>query len=90
MDTSFGEDNLEGIYWIPLDEDQLAPIQASHDGCRPFFFAVQLDDDRIACELLVRTRNRVRCDCIRYATQHQRNWLIEMFDAIFDELEIIT
>ena len=90
MDTHFGKDSLEGIYWIPVDEEQLAHVQPSHDECHPFFFAVQLDVDRIACELLVRTRNKIRCDCIRYATQDQRNWLIGMFDAIFDDLEIIT
>ena len=81
---------MDGVYWVPIDEEHLAGVQAAHDQCRPFFFAVQLDEDRIACELLVRTRNRIRCDCIRYATEEQRNWLIGMFDAIFDELGIIT
>ncbi len=90
MNTHFGKDSLEGIYWIPVDEKQLSRYQVSHDDCRPFFFAVQLDEEKIACELLVRTRNRIRCDCIRYATRNQRDWLIGMVDAIFDELEIIT
>jgi hypothetical protein len=44
----------------------------------------------MACELLVRTRQRVRCSCIAYATRPQRNWIIQMLDEIFDELNIQT
>ncbi|MEJ2475367.1 MAG: hypothetical protein P8Y74_15975 [Desulfobacterales bacterium] len=44
----------------------------------------------MACELLVRTRQRVRCSCIAYATRPQRNWIIQMLDDIFDELNIQT
>jgi hypothetical protein len=49
-----------------------------------------LGADRLAAELLIRTRNRVRCDCIHYADERQRNWLVQTVDAIFEKLEIIT
>jgi hypothetical protein len=52
--------------------------------------ALGLRPDRLAGELLVRTRNRVRCDCIHYADERQRNWLIQTVDAIFEKLGIIT
>jgi hypothetical protein len=32
----------------------------------------------------------MRCDCIRYATEAQRNWLIALIDGIFNQLEIMT
>jgi len=44
----------------------------------------------LACELLVRTKNRMRCDCIQYATANQRNWLIELIDNMFSRLEIAS
>jgi len=90
MDDHFGPVSLKGIYWIPIEEKQLAGAQIEHVSCRPFFFSVELEPHRLACEFLVRTRNRIRCDCIQYATEQQRNWLIERMDAIFDTLEIIS
>jgi hypothetical protein len=52
--------------------------------------ALELSPDRLAAEMLVRTRCRVRCDCIHYADEGQCNWLVRTVDAIFEKLEIIT
>jgi hypothetical protein len=90
LDEHFGESGLDGIYWLPLDETLLSDVQQAHRSCAPFFMALGLRPDRLAGELLVRTRNRVRCDCIHYADERQRNWLIQTVDAIFEKLGIIT
>lgn len=90
LDEHFGETGLDGLYWLPLDETLLSEPQQAHPSCAPFFMALELGADRLAGELLVRTRNRVRCDCIHYADERQRNWLIQTVDAIFEKLEIIT
>ncbi len=90
MDDHFDRGKVEGIYWIPLEEKMLAGAQIAHVSCQPFYFAVELEPHRLACELLVRTQNRMRCDCIQYATQQQRNWLIESMDAVFEKLEIMS
>jgi hypothetical protein len=68
----------------------LDEIQLAHTECRPQCFAVDLDDNRLACEFLVRSKSRVRCDCMDYATENQRNWLIGLIDSIFDRLQIKT
>jgi hypothetical protein len=81
---------LDGIYWIPLEKDLLTDIQKAHRDCQPHYFAVDLDENRLVAELLVRTKNIMRCDCIGYATQAQRNWLIAFVDDIFNQLEIMT
>ena len=81
---------MDGIYWIPLEHDLLTDIQKAHRECQPHYFAVDLDENRLALELLVRTQSKMRCDCIRYATQGQRNWLIALIDNIFNQLEIMT
>jgi len=90
LDERFGPPNLGGVYWIPLEPKHLSDMQAAHGDCQPFYFAVELQERSMACELLVRTRQRVRCSCIAYATRSQRNWVIQVFDDIFDELNIQT
>ncbi len=90
LDERFGPPDLGGVYWIPLEQKHLSDTQSSHGDCQPFYFAVELQERSMACELLVRTRQRVRCSCIAYATGPQRNWAIQMIDDIFDELNIQT
>ena len=90
LDKNLVSSDVDGIYWLPLDEENLTDTQAKHTECRPFYFAVDLEPNIMACELLVRTKNRIRCSCISYATEKQLSWLIRYIDAIFDKLEIIT
>ena len=90
LDENFNPSDIDGIYWIPLDQENLTDIQAEHTECQPFYYAIELNPDILACELLVRTKNRVRCDCISYATEKQLSWLIRFLDGILDKLEIIT
>jgi hypothetical protein len=90
LDERFGPPDLGGVYWIPLEQRHLSDIQSSHGDCQPFYFAVELQERSMACELLVRTRQRVRCSCIAYATRPQRNWAIQMIDDIFEKLNIQT
>lgn len=84
----FGPPDLGGVYWIPLEPKLLTDSQAGHGDCQPFYFAVELQERSMACELLVRTRERVRCSCVAYATQLQRNWIIQVIDDLFDALDI--
>jgi hypothetical protein len=90
LDKNFAAPGFDGLYWLPLDEAVYAHVQQSHHDCRPFYFALELTSQRLVCELLVRTNNRIRCDCIQYATESQRNWLMAVVDSFFDRLEIIT
>jgi hypothetical protein len=90
LKEKFGSSSVGDIFWIPIDKDILTPVQAEHIECQPFYFAVDLESNFLACELLVRTKRNVRCDCMAYATQSQRNWLILLTDSIFTELNIIT
>jgi hypothetical protein len=90
LDDTYGGTGVEGLYWLPVEQAMLSDVQQAHTACAPFFMAVELGPDRLAAELLVRTRSRVRCDCIHYADQRQRDWLVRTVDAIFENLEIIT
>ncbi len=90
LDKAHGRAELGGIYWVPLAAARLTDIQQQHTDCQPFFFAIDLQEDRLALELLVRTKNRVRCTCIGYAAQDQRTWMMDRVDAIFKHLDIAT
>ena len=90
LDERFGSSHMEGIYWAPLDPDLLDEVQAGHADCQPFYFAVVLEATVISFELLIRTRNRVRCDCIHYANEAQRDSIIGFADSIFERLKILT
>lgn len=90
LDNHMAVPEFDGLYRLPLDEQLLTEVQSAHAECQPFYFALELLSDHLACELLVRTNNRVRCDCIQAATEAQRNWLIDTVDTLFARLEIIT
>lgn len=90
LDECHGPAIMGSLYWLPIDPALYNGTQSSHESCRPFYFALELKPDALCCELLVRTNNRVRCDCIGYATEEQRNWLVRIIDSIFERLEIIN
>jgi len=90
FDEHFKSATLEGIYWIPIEAELLTAVQREHRECQPHYIAVDLNQDRMACELLVRTQTRIRCNCIGYATQTQFNWLIGLIDDILNRLKVIT
>ena len=90
LNENFGSSDVNEICWIPIDKNLLTDIQIAHVKCQPHFFVVNLKPDSVAFELLVRTKNKIKCDCISYATKKQHNWLIRLADSIFDKLDIIT
>ena len=88
LDNKYDVSALEGIYWLPIAPEVLSGIKAKHKDCQPFYFAFDLEHDRIIFELLVRTKTRVKCACIGYATESQCTWLIRQMDEVFAQLEI--
>jgi hypothetical protein len=88
LDQRYGEAVMGAVYWIPLEREVLSPIQLEHRECQPHVAAVELEETRLSMELLVRTRNRIRCSCIAYASERQRNWLIHIVDCMLEQLGI--
>ena len=81
---------LPGIYWIPLPESLLETTQLEHPDCQPFYFAANLDLNAVSFELLIRTRSRLRCACIQYASQKQRDYILDYADGLFEKLNLMT
>ena len=88
LKENYSASDVDGIYWIPLEEDILTEIQKEHTDCQPFYFAVDLEPNRIAFEMLIRTQKKMRCSCMGYAAKNQRDWLMGLADSIFDQLGI--
>ena len=88
LDYTFGAGALDGLYWLQIAKDVFSDIQSEHKQCQPFYFAIDLGSDRVVVELLVRTKSRIRCACMAYATETQCTWLMRRMDAIFSELGI--
>lgn len=88
LNLRYGPAALDGVYWVPMPASMLTPIQKAHQSCQPFYMAIVLESTRIIAELLVRTQQRIRCDCMGYATETQRNWFFESIDELLRELEI--
>jgi hypothetical protein len=90
LDETYGAAEMGAIYWVPVAADMLTEIQREHSDCQPYYFAIDLEENRFALELLVRTKSRVRCACIGYASIDQRIWIMEAVDTIFERLDIAT
>ena len=81
---------MDGLYWYPIDDSLLTNVQKNHTTCAPFYFALALEESQLSCELLIRTKSSIRCDCMGYASEAQRNWIIQIVDDIFEKLGVIS
>ncbi|MEW6427714.1 MAG: hypothetical protein AB1568_06740 [Thermodesulfobacteriota bacterium] len=79
---------VEGIHWLELPGDLSGEAQLGHGDCAPFFFAVELTEDGVSFELLVRSRRIIRCDCVSYATPRQREYLLHFVDTMLAQLQL--
>ncbi len=88
MDENHGPAQMGGIYWIPVNEELLTPIQKEHTDCQPYYFALELDYTTLSAEFLVRTLSQVKCTCMGYADKRQREWMMDFVDATLERLGI--
>ncbi len=81
---------LQDVWWVDLPADLLSPEQFEHQDCQPFRFAVELGDDFVRVEFLIRSKNTMRCSCIGYATRQQRDFILAFTDRLVDDLVLKT
>jgi hypothetical protein len=81
---------LEDIWWVDLQEDLLSPDQFSHRDCQPFRFAVELGQNFVRFEFLIRSLQTMRCSCIGYATRQQRDFILAFADRLVEDLALRT
>lgn len=79
------ESGLGGIYWLTLPEDCLSGDQEGHETCGPFVMAVELNDEKLVAELLVRSSCNLHCSCISYASRKQQEFLLDFLNTMLGE-----
>jgi len=81
--------SLGRLYWLDMPDDLLAPVQYEHrESCAPYSAAIELADRKVIFELLVRSRQKLRCACIGYANQQQRQYILNFADTVIRECGI--
>ncbi|MFO7838758.1 MAG: hypothetical protein R6X08_04575 [Desulfosalsimonadaceae bacterium] len=88
LESVCGTAELDNLYWLALDESLYTRTQAAHTECQPFYAAIRLESSAVGVEFLIRTKNRIRCSCMAYATAEQAKWLMAQLDGMLDQLEI--
>ena len=73
---------MEGVFWLQVPQDLLSAEQRGHEDCGPFFFAVELEAEAVNFELLVRSQTNLHCSCLRYASQAQRDFVLQFIDTM--------
>ncbi len=81
--------SLGRLYWLDMPDDLLAPMQYEHrDTCAPYSAAIELADRKVIFELLIRSRQKLRCSCIGYANEHQRQFILNFADTVISQCGI--
>lgn len=74
-----------GLYWITLPADLYSEAQQGHDEHGPFHMAVEVEQDKVRFELLVRSESNLHCSCIAYASPTQRQFVLDIIDRMIEE-----
>ena len=74
-----------GLYWITLPSDLYSAAQQGHDDHGPFHMAVEVEQDKVRFELLVRSETNLHCSCIAYASPVQRQFVLDIIDRMIEE-----
>jgi hypothetical protein len=73
---------IDGLFWLPVPPDLIGAEQMGHEECGPFYFAIELGDDVLRLELLVRSQTNLHCSCIAYASPAQRDFVLKFVDTL--------
>ena len=85
LDSNLRAAAVIGLYWLQIPQELRGEAQAGHELCGPFAFAVELGDDFLSFELLVRSESNLHCSCTAYATPGQRDFLLALMDRLVNE-----
>jgi len=76
------------LFWLQLPKELLSDVQAEHKECGPFCIGIEVTDDSVVFEMLVRSRKKLRCSCIAYASDQQRQFILSFADKMIRETEV--
>lgn len=88
LDNHCRPGGVSGLYWLTIPPDLLAEAQRGHEACGPFALAIELGDDFVSFELLVRSESNLHCSCTAYVSVEQREYLLSWLDRLLAEQAI--
>jgi len=77
--------SIDGLFWLAVPPDLIGAEQMGHEECGPFYFAVELGEDVLRFELLVRSQTNLHCSCIAYASPAQRDFVLKFAETLLTE-----
>jgi len=79
---------IDRFYWLRMPDDMLTQVQYEHKDCAPFCSGIEVTEDSVIFEMLVRSRKNIRCSCVAFATDHQRQFILNFVDRLLKDTEI--
>ncbi len=80
------QSGVEGVYWLPIPEKFHTDIQQEHASkCGPYVMALEVDEDCICLELLVRAKNILHCNCVNYAQSELEQHMMRYVDSLLSQ-----
>ncbi len=78
--------SVENLFWLPVERELLRPVQQEHEAeCGPYQMALELLDEGIRLELLVRAAGKIRCECVCYLASEAERTMMNRLDQILVE-----
>ncbi len=77
---------LNNIFWLQMPDDILSPEQYAHKACQPHCAGIEIGDKFVSFEMLIRSRNSLKCNCISYATPQQRQFILSFADRLIEDV----
>lgn len=78
--------SVEKLFWLPVERELLEPVQKEHEAeCGPYQLALELLDEGVRLELLVRAAGKIRCECVRYLAPEAERIMMNRLDQILTE-----
>ncbi len=82
--------NVENLFRIHIPEELLDRTQSGHKDCRPFRSSIEVGDDWVRAEFLIRGSGKFGCECDSYSSKEQRAFILNFMDRMIKELNIRT
>lgn len=79
---------IANLYWLPLEDSMLLPIHQEHaESCGPHVMALEVLDTSLRLELLVRAKNKLRCECVCYTSREAEQAMMNQLDDLVEEVQ---
>ncbi len=77
------DSGVDGVFWLPIPEDLFNDIQREHNKqCGPYVMALEIDDESLHLELLVRAKGVLHCNCVSYARPELEQYMMRYVDSL--------